>query len=83
MSDYDKGFDDGYKEGKESRQDISDGSMFQLANLKEKLDIAVEALEKVKRSFEVNVFDAKAVIEDWEDDHLIITQALLKIKGEK
>ena len=48
-------------------------------NLTEKLKIAVDALTKVKKSLEVDYYDARAVLADWENEHEVITEALKEI----
>ena len=39
-------------------------------------DRAVEALKRIKRSFEVDYYDHKAVLADMEDEHKIAEQTL-------
>lgn len=51
--------------------------------LQEKLDIAVETLEKVKRSLEISFLGKPFVMKKSCKELLIIKEALLKIKGEK
>jgi hypothetical protein len=48
--------------------------------LKAQLGVGVEALNKTKKSFEVDFWDTKAVRADMEDEHALVKEALQKIE---